>query len=77
MEFASLTLPLPALGFGTLWEFRGLINSANDCEFLGTEANREYQTLSGCSAGTMPVDGSAVGCDSHLSGTFAWTIMVP
>jgi Leishmanolysin len=48
------------LGIGTLWKTNGLINATQaSCPYSGTNANREYSSLTGCSR--VPIE--AIGGD--------------
>ena len=58
-----------------MWEFFNLVSSADTgCAYSGSEANREFREVSGCTDAALPVDVAAnLECDSHLAGK--WIVL--
>ena len=56
-----------ALGFGTLWEVNGLLDSSG--QYIGSAGLTAYQEEFSLSTATVPTDGTAVGNARHWSET--------
>ena len=54
------------LGIGTQWYNIGVVGPGNFCPYLGTHANSEYQTLTGCANIPTELDGGGATRCSHF-----------
>lgn len=54
------------LGIGTRWRDRGVTGSGDKCPYLGSNGNREYRTLTGCSQIPTELDGGSGTRCSHF-----------
>lgn len=66
---------------GTLWELAGVAGSDEDnCPYNGTRAVAEFEDISGCDAGVVPVElegGVGSRCASWAESCFGDELMTP
>lgn len=80
-QLTTIVFRWSRLGLGTIWEALGLAGpDAADCPYNGAQTFREYEALSGCDTGFVPLElvaGPGSRCNHWAEFCFGSELMTP